>query len=211
MPGHYVRSNDLINNYITYNEMAEVHNATGDYGIVTLSSSSYSIGKSNYVKTGASTTGVVNYYYCISDGLPYGTYIYKYGKTTGLTVGKHQAVSGSYTWYVDLDGDGIREYEYGLGNLNRFGPIDGSVGVNPLLNNYGDSGGPVWFVYDSQRVLLGCISGFEFTTGATNDDITSISAVYYQSIEHVIEQGFIPYAISELAYYDDDLVSKLHT
>lgn len=176
--GVYVRSSDVINNYITYTKAKTVNGSSGDYGIVQLSSSSYSIGKSSSIYVSSSTTGSVSYYYYVSDLLPSGTNIYKYGISTGLTVGVYY-VGVSYTY----TGSSVS-----YGNLAAFGPVGSST-----ICAKGDSGGPVWCLYGNYRTLLGVISGYENSSAGTT------SKVYYQPIKAIVSAGFTPYGLTKLS------------
>lgn len=174
---YYLRASSTINDAISYNYPTPVYGTSGDYGIVKVSSSSYSIGKSSYVKTGTNSTGAVAYYYDVSDELPAGTYIYKYGYTTGLTVGVYRV--GTYHSYTD------GHTNVSVGGLAAFGNVDGNTSV---LGDNGDSGGPVWCINGNSRVLLGLYSG----------ENSSSYIYYYQPIKNVVSAGFSPYGLTEL-------------
>lgn len=203
---NYLSSDATVNSAITCDEgITPVVGDDGDYGIVTVTSnsSSYTIAKSRYVKTGSSSTGSVTYYYYVSNELPTGTCIYKYGHATGLTVGKYIYGIKSYYNY---------DTAVSVGNVYSFGQLTDSA--TQVLNNHGDSGGPVWFVYKNgvytYRTLLGVISGK--TDINSQDPQQGTLYVYYMSIEDIIDDGFTPYSISLLdeyleqddVYYIDD-------
>lgn len=116
-----------------------------------------------------------------------GRYIFKYGKTTGLTVGKYAQGKTSYCYNNTIT----------VNNVNFFIPIESQSGKSQVLCAGGDSGGPVWMIDDNdiyasnpKRVLIGTISGVA----------SQIQEVYYQSIIDAINKGFTPYNLTEWEY-----------
>ncbi len=169
----FVGSSSTINSAITCTTKTCENGAGGDFGIVTVTSSTYTITRTNQVKLSASSTGTMTYYYSMSE-LPTGTQILKYGITTGLTVGTY---SPGITWSYD----------------NNVGNVVGVEKEGSYLGSLcwkGDSGGPVWClttVNNTQyRALIGVVSGYDYGG----------DRMFYCPIRYAYLNGFRPNAQS---------------
>ena len=170
-------STNYVVNYLASNANSALLATTlieyGDNGDITALKIPTGYTPSNLVTTSNyNTTGQISYYFT-DNSFVQGMVIHKYGFTTGFTSG---TVAG--------DGfDGI------ISNLIKVNPL--TEGTSFSLS--GDSGAPVWFITpNNQRIAAGIIHG----GGGIN------SYTYFTPIRNALDDGFIPYGMSPLAWND---------
>ncbi len=158
--------------------------SNGDYAIC--SYSAIGVNNSNKVNLTSTSTGTVNYYYELSD-LPERVFIYKYGSSTGMSVG---IVSG--TGGTSYSPDGL--------TICNVIPVTYRSDWSP--QNFiarGDSGGAVWCVDGSgNRILLGVVSGME------SDTAENSSVYYYTPISYAVNAGFTPCGMTGVGEIEED-------
>ena len=144
----------------------------GDYGVVYIGSQNT---RTNLVKLSSTTVGAISAANFDSgadlkeylDPLAEGRYIYKYGNSTGLTVG--EITNGNYEPPYTVDNQ-TTIYIRGIVKVESY--VSGSF---PLVLD-GDSGGPVWYINSNdERVLVGVVSGKE----GVNNRILLVSPLYH--------------------------------
>ena len=144
---------DNVGNSIVQYENGEY----GDYALIPIGENS----TTNLVRLSNTTTGkITSAEYSNVYGDFEGRYVYKYGDKTGLTSGQIKDFNVSCTHDLDITIKGLTSIQN-----NTITVID-----------YGDSGGPVWYIMnDGTRQLYGNVSG----KNTSNTHIGYFSRLYY--------------------------------